>query len=126
MDVFAQISMRGRIVSFCLFVACVLLWADVTGQTGEKIEVKSTTLKFIDSGYIGRDSTKNYYYILNNGLKVRAPSSNPINEQFLTEYLSDELVCNVTYFENNSIINNDVSIVHMIKCSNDDLTYSYN
>lgn len=125
MSVFSQISMKDRILTFGLFVFFAYRWADIANQTGEKIEIESTTLKFVSYGYIGRSSTRNYYYFLSNGLKVRAPSIGSENHQFLQEYLNDELVCNVVYFKNNSIVNNDISIVHSINCGNDDFTYSY-
>ncbi|MCW8344613.1 hypothetical protein MD535_01035 [Vibrio sp. ZSDZ65] len=104
-----EMTTRTRIVTFALFVTCTLLWADLAKQVGGKVKVESTALTFVDTGYLGRDSTRNYYYFLDSGIKVRAPENNDENRVFLTEYLRSDYKCDVVYFENNSLINNEVN-----------------
>lgn len=125
MSIFSEMTNRARFVTFVLFVVCTLLWANHANEIGEKVEVRSTTLAFIDIGYIGRDSTRNYYYILDNGVKVRAPENNEENSFFLTEYLRQDFKCDVVYFENDSLINNDINVANSIRCG-DDERYLYN
>lgn len=125
MSIFLEMTNRARIVTFVLFVACTLLWANHANEIGERVEVKSTTLTFIDRGYIGRDSTHNYYYVLGNGVKVRAPENNEENSFFLREYLLSDFKCDVVYFENHSLINNDIKVTNSIRCG-DDVRYLYN
>ncbi len=120
-----EMTTRTRIATFILFVICALLWADLANQVGSKVKVESTSLIFVDTGYIGRDSTRNYYYLLDSGIKVRAPENNDENRFFLTEYLRSDSKCDVVYFKNDSLINNQISLVNKIDCG-DQFTYRYN
>ncbi|CAM3066100.1 hypothetical protein [Vibrio neptunius] len=125
MSVITEMTMRTKVGTFVLFVFCALVWADIANEIGKKVEVKSTALKFIDIGYVGRDPTRNYFYLLDNGVKIRAPDNNKENSFFLTEYLRQDFKCDVVYFENDSLINNDINVANSIRCG-DDERYLYN
>jgi hypothetical protein len=120
-----DIKLRNKFATLFIIMIAVYLGANHINQVGKKITLKETSLTYVDSGYIGRGSTRNYYYKLKNGQHVRAPVSNEEHKYFLTTYLHENMTCTVIYFENNSLVNNQVSLVNKINCG-DQLTYRYN